>query len=233
MRTASASGKGASWVSADANIYSVSGIQQTTNNFNSLTVGGTGQSHHDGPSLVTTQMSDTLVVVRGQAASGYFPPGSHVGDKSSVSDYLRTVTYLPQQDVFVIVDRATVVDATQAKVWRWQMKDTPQVSGNTFRLQNPAGDARCFGSVLLPADAALGVESYGTSSAVTVSMAGRASDLVVTVLQCTNAFAAPFVPTVTSNASNTEVTFGTKRVTVPLNQAQPVSFETAANILNP
>jgi hypothetical protein len=225
--------KGSFWVSADANIYSASGIQQATQGYNSLTVGGTGQTHHDGAYLVATQTSDTLVVVRGQASTGYLPVGTHAGDKTSVPDYLRTVAYLPQQDVFVIVDRATVVDASKAKVWRWQMKDIPQVSGNTFRLQNPAGDARCFGSVLLPTDAALGVESYGTSNAVTVSMVGRASDIVVTVLQCTNAFAAPFTATVTTNATETAVTFGMKRVTVPLNDAQSVRFETASILRDP
>jgi hypothetical protein len=225
--------KGSFWISADANIYSASGIQQTTDKRNSLTVGGVGQSHHDGAAIVASYVSDTLVVARGQAKDAYYLPGNFAANRSSMSDYLRTVTYLPQQDVFVIVDRATAVDASKSKVWRWHMKDIPQVSGNTFRLQNPAGDARCFGSVLLPNDAALGVESYGTSSAVTVSMAGRASDLVVTVMECTNSLSATFAPTVTSNATETTVTFGTKRVVVPTSETQPVLFETAAILREP
>jgi hypothetical protein len=234
--------KGGYWITGNANIYSASGIQQLSDKFNTLTVGGRSQSHHDGPALVSTVLSDTLVVVRGQAASAYLLPGNPTGNKSNVSDYLRTVVYLPTQDVFVVVDHVTAVDATQAKVFRWHTKDVPQVSGNTFRLQNPAGDERCFGTVLLPTDAVLGVQSFMlgstigqvTSNAVTVALpTGRASDVVVTVLECTNAFSASLAPTVTTNATETEVTFGTRRVTVPLNASRPVTVETPAILRNP
>jgi hypothetical protein len=232
--------KGSFWISADANIYSASGIQQTTDKFNSLTVGGVGQSHHDGAAIVASQISDTLVAVRGQAKDAYYLPGSFATNRSSVSDYLRTVVYLPQQDLFVIVDRATIVDATKTKVWHWQVKNAPQVSGNTFRLSNAAGDAQCQGSVLAPTDVALGTETFALGSGgavssygVTVTLPPRASDVVVTFLQCSSGFAASIVPTVTTNATETMVTFGTKRVVVPLSESQPVQFESAAVLRNP
>jgi hypothetical protein len=229
--------KGSFWVSADANIYSASGIQQTTDKYNDLTVGGVGQSHHDGAAIVASYVSDTLVVVRGQAKDAYYLPGNFTANKSSVSDYLRTVVYLPQQDMFVIVDRATIVDPTKTKVWHWQVKNAPQISGNTFTLTNPAGDGRCQGSVLAPTDVALGVETFAlgaggavSSYGVTVTLPPRASDVVVTVLQCSSGFTTSIVPTVTTSATETAVTFGTRRVTVPLDENRAVTFEAAAII---
>jgi len=232
--------KGSFWISADANIYSASGIQQTTDKFNDLTVGGVGQSHHDGAAIVASHVSDTLVVARGQAKDAYYLPGNFAGNKSSVSDYLRTVVYLPQQDVFVIVDRTTIVDPTKTKVWHWHVNAAPQVSGNTFTLSNPAGDGQCQGSVLAPTDVALGTETFAlggggavSSYGVTVTLPPRASDVVVTVLQCSSTFTTSIVPTVITNATETMVTFGTKRVVVPLSESQPVQSETAAILRNP
>ena len=227
--------KGSFWISASANIYSHSGIEGGTQNYNNLTVGDFRQVLYDGNGgsiPVAPQVSDQLVVVRGQAKLGYgYPNGVSYG-RTVVSDYLRTVAYLPQQDVFVIVDRATVFNPALAKVWRWQMKDVPQVSGNTFRLQSPSADYRCFGSVLAPGDVVLGTESYAldigtgvSSSAVTVSMSGRASDVVVTVLQCTSDQSAPYTPTATVSASEVAVTIAGRRVVVPLSEAQPVRIE--------
>jgi hypothetical protein len=224
--------KGNFWISANANIYSHSGIQQATANYNNLTVGGNGQKNSyatNGGQIVGTQVSDALIVVRGQARDAFGTDGHR-----PVTDYLRTVAYLPRQDVFVIVDRATVTDPSQAKVWRWHMKDTPQVSGNTFRLQNPAGTFRCFGSILSPVDAVLGLQSYTlgvtpgqvTSNAVTVTLpTGRASDVVVTVLQCTDALAAPFAPTATTTTSETDVVVGTTHIVVPLDATHAVRIQ--------
>ena len=226
--------KGSFWISASANIYSHSGIEQPTQNYNNLTVGGIGQMHHDGARILATSVSDNLVVVRAQADTAYFWPPDYRAKSSVAPYYVRTVAYLPRQDVFVIVDRATAADASSVKVWRWQMKDIPQISGNTFRLQNPAGDARCFGSILSPTDAVLGVQPYTlestpgqvTSNAVTVTLpTGRATDVVVTVLQCTNALAAPFTPTVTMTTSQADVVVGTTHVVVPLDETQAVRIE--------
>ena len=228
--------KGSFWVSASANIYSASGIEQQTSNFNNLTVGDSNQAHYARGQMSTPQVSDQLVVVRGQASITYGRP-----DRAPwVPDYLRTVAYLPQEDVFVIVDRATSANASLAKVWRWHTKDVPQVIGNTFVLQNPNRDARCFGSVLLPTDAVLGTQSFAlgsggtqSSNAVTVSMSGRATDLVVTVLQCTTGLSVPFIPVVATTTTETRVTMGTRRVTVPRDDAQSVVYESAFILRDP
>ncbi len=233
--------KGAFWISANANIYSASGIEQATVNYNNLTVGGTGQALYGGNRGIIVgapSVSGDLVVVRGQAKDAYGYPSGTGGGRNVLSDDLRTVSYLPKQDVFVIVDRVTAVTASQTKTWRWHTQSVPEVSGNTFRLKSPSGDYSCFGTVLTPGDVTLGMQSYSigqpvgqvSSNAVTVSTGGRATDVVVTVLQCTNAATAPFVPTVIMSPTQAVVTIGTSRVTVPLNETQAVGMETAAII---
>ncbi len=225
--------KGSFWISATANAYSESGIEGETQSYNNLTVGGVGQYLYpgNGGTMTTPQVSDALVVVRGQARNGYGYQNEWTSTRT-VSDYLRTVAYLPGQDVFVVVDRATVFNPALPKVWRWHMKDPPQVSGNTFRLQSPAADFRCFGTVLSPGDVVLGSQAFGfgrggsvTSNAVTVSMAGRATDVVVTVLQCTGAQSAPAAPIATVTATEATVSVGGQRVVVPLAESQPVRIE--------
>ncbi len=225
--------KGGFWISATANIYSHSGIEGATRNYNNLTVGGVGQQLYGGNGGTITrppQVSDEIVAIRGQAKNGYGYQNQWANTRS-VSDYLRTVVYLPQEDAFVIVDRATINNPALAKVWRWHMKDAPQVSGNTFRLQNPTGSARCFGTVLSPGDVTLGTDTYAlmnsantTSHAVTVSMAGRATDVVVTVLQCTTAQSVPPAPTATVTATEAEVTVGGRRVVVTLSETEAVQL---------
>ena len=219
--------KGSFWISADANIYSHSGIEQGTSNYNNMTVGDTGQNHGEGNhgAIVATQVNDSLVVVRAQAKDAY----GRSDKRRPVTDYLRTVAYLPRQDVFIIVDRVAVADAARAKVWHWHMKDVPRIRGNTFTLQSPSADFHCFGSVLLPTDAVLGTQAFAlgsgaqpSSHAVTVGVAGRATDLVVTVLQCTKAQQPPLVPTVTTSATATVVTVGTKHVTIARDEKQLV-----------
>jgi hypothetical protein len=231
--------KGSFWISASANIYSHSGIVQATQNYNNLTVGGIGQTHFNGGQIVAIpQVSDQLVVVRGQAEAAYIIEPVHHPTVGSLSDYLRTVAYLPQQDVFVIVDRATAADAPNTKVWRWHSLNPATILGNTFTLANPAGDQRCVGTVLLPTDAVLGAETIAlgsggavSSHAVTVTLpVGRTSDVVVTVFQCSDVLPAPWTPTAEITANQAIVTIGTHRVTVPLDDAQAVGFETAAII---
>ncbi|MES2125033.1 MAG: hypothetical protein V4503_10150, partial [Gemmatimonadota bacterium] len=227
--------KGSFWISATSNIYSRSGIEGATTNYNNLTVGTFGQvlyGGNGGSIPVAPQVSDALVAVRGQAKNGYgYPNGVSYG-RTVVSDYLRTVAYLPQEDVFVVVDRVTIVNPLLPKVWRWHMRDVPQVSGNTFRLQSQSGDFRCFGSVLTPSDVVLGTQSYAlgngagvSSNAVTVTMTGRASDVVVTVLQCTAAQSAPYTPTAAVTPTEATVTVAGKRVVVPLSETSLVRIE--------
>jgi hypothetical protein len=219
--------KGSFWISANANIYSHSGIEQLTDKYNNLTVGGTGQSHQSGMRIVSTpQVSDALVAIRGQAAEGYFPPGSRVRQTSLVSDYLRTVAYLPPQDAFVIVDRVTVRDSSQTKVFRWHSKNPATLAGNTFALTNPAGDQRCVGTVLTPATLGSQVFKLGndtsavSSNAVTVTLpTGRASDQTVTVIQCSTVAPVSLVTT----ASGVTVTVGAVQITLPTDPAQAVT----------
>ena len=223
--------KGSFWVSASANIYSYSGIVQDTSLFNNLTVGGLGQSHTSGtPQIVgTPQVSNSLVVVRGQAGTAYKTHPDYTG-VSTVSNYLRTVSYLPSQDTFVIVDQATARDPSQQKVWWWQSKNPAVISGNTFTMANPAGDARCVGTVLLPTNATLAVvpQKYGyvrgtdlSSYAVTVTLpTGNATDVVVTTLQCSGIQPV----TVSSDGTNINTTVGATHVTIPLNGAQSVTL---------
>jgi len=226
--------KGGFWISATANIYSHSGIEGATSNYNNLTIGGVGQQLYGGNGGTITmapQVSDELVAIRGQAKNGYGYQNQWVNTRS-VTDYLRTVAYLPQEDAFVIVDRATINNPALAKVWRWHMKDAPQVSGNTFRLQNPSASARCYGTVLSPGDVVLGTDTYAlgngattTSHAVTVSMAGRATDVVVTVLQCTSAASPPPLPSAVVTAGEATVTVGGRRVVVALSETEAVRLQ--------
>lgn len=222
------------WISATANLFSHTGIEGATANYNNLTVGGVGQKLYGGNGGTITmapQVSEELVAIRAQAKNGYGYQTQWVNTRT-VTDYLRTVAYLPQEDAFVIVDRATVNNPALAKVWRWHTKDAPWISGNSFRLQNPSASARCFGTVLSPGDVVLGTDSYAlgsgagvTSHAVTVSMAGRATDVVVTVLQCTNAPSAPPPPTATVTATEATVSIGGRRVVVALSETEAVRLQ--------
>lgn len=227
--------KGDFWVTATANIYSHSGIEGATVNYNNMTVGGAGQVLYygnGGTIPVAPQVSDELVVVRGQAKLGYgYPAGVSIG-RSVVSDYLRTVAYVPSLDAFVIVDRATAVNPAADRVWRWHTKGSPDITGNEFRLRSPSGAYSCFGSVLLPAAAQLGRDTFSLGSnpgissyAVTVTVPTSAGAVVVTVLQCTSGASAPFTPTATVDASEAVVTIGPRRVTVPLNETVAVRLQ--------
>jgi hypothetical protein len=194
--------KGSFWVSATANIYSFSGIEGATENYNNLTVGGVGQQLYggNGGALTGTFFSDTLVRFGGQAKNGYGYQNQW-NNTRFVDDYRREIAYLPAQDVIVVVDRATIKNPASAKVWRWHMKNPPTVNGNTFILSNPAGDQRCHGTVVHPTAVlgtqvfALGTGGLPSSHAVTVTMSGQATDVVVTVLQCNGQ--APLTPQVT------------------------------------
>lgn len=225
--------KGKFWITADANIYSHSGTQGETDRHNTLTIGGSGQSLYNGNGgeiIGEPQISDRLVVIRAQAKNAYGYPGS----RRTVDSYFRTVAFLPQQDAFVIVDQVTVVDPSDTKTWRWHMKAAPQIAGRNFTLEGEARDYRCFGSVLAPSDVVVGTESFSlglnaaagvTSHAVTVTTPARASDVVVTVLQCTGATAAPAPATAVIGTSDATVTVGGTRVIVPFSESGTVRLE--------
>jgi hypothetical protein len=224
--------KGSFWISSNANVFSQSGINQGSSLHNTLTIGGQGQRRYTSSNsgrIVTTQTSGPVVVVRGQGKDTYGLPSSRV-----LSDFLRTVAYVQALDAFVVVDKVTALDASQAKVIRWHTRDLPQTDGTWFRLMNPAGDHRCFGNVVHPAGAALSVEEVrlGSSTtaasshavAITVS-AGRATDVIVTVLQCTSGLTQSVTPTASLTATEVTVTLGSTRVIVPLSETGTVRLQ--------
>ncbi len=227
--------KGDFWVSGDANIYSQSGIEENAPNYNTLTIGGKDQVlfGSNGGSIVATQVGSNFVAARGQAKNAYgYPAGVSTG-RDSVSDFLRSVTYLPQQDAFVVVDRVTAVNASQTKVIRWHSKDVPQISGNDFTIANPSGTARCFGKVVLPSNATLANQAYNlglsnslSSNAVAISVPpGNATDVIVTILQCTTGQALPNTASATSNATSVTATIGSTTILVPLNEGQAITVQ--------
>lgn len=194
--------KGSFWISATANLYSHSGIEGASANYNTLTVGGVGQQLYggNGGSLTGTFFSDTLVRFGGQAKNAYGYQNQWVNTRY-VDDYRREVAYIPTQDIIVVVDRATIKNPASAKVWHWHSKNAAVITGNTFVLTNPAGDQRCHATIVHPT-ATLGSQTYAldnsgvvTSNAVTVTMSGQASDVVVTIFQCNGQ--TPLVPQVT------------------------------------
>ncbi|MEO6564805.1 MAG: hypothetical protein ABIO63_02115 [Casimicrobiaceae bacterium] len=214
------------WISATANIYSASGIETQTQHYNNVTVGAFGGSPSTGPgqylkggntgTILSTQITDQLVAVRAQAKDTYGYQDQWTNARF-VSDYLRTVAYLPVEDVVIVVDRVTAIDSTRQKVWRWQSRNPPVIAGNTFTLSNPTGSQRCVGTVLTPATLgtqaiALGnTPGVATSHAVTVTTPLRPSDVMVTVLQCS----AQSTVSATISATGAVVRIGSKQVTVP------------------
>lgn len=184
--------KGSFWISASANLFSTSGVEGATEGYNNLTVGGQGQRSiaGNGGTMAPPEFSPTLVRFEGQAKASYGYQNEWVSTRF-VDDYRRVVTYLPIEDVIVVVDRATAKNPGDAKVWYWHSKHPAIIAGNTFTLRNPGGDQRCIGTVHHPT-AVLGTRAYTlggspgsvTSHAVTVSMSGNATDQVITIFQC-------------------------------------------------
>jgi hypothetical protein len=230
--------KGQFWITSSAEMYSFAGEGIPTTGYNTMTVGTDyqklGPGQNGGEIVGTPQVSDQLVAVQGQAKMAYGYDQLPWSSVRPVTDYLRRVAYLPQQDAFVVVDRATVKDSTETKVWRWQMKDLPVVNGKDFILQSPSADYRCFGSVLSPATVVLGTQSFAygstpgqvSSSAVTVTLpVPKASDIVVTTLQCTAGGSAPYPVSAVVDSSQAVVTVGATTVVVPLDELQPVRLQ--------
>ncbi len=228
--------KGQFWITATAQLYSYSGVGSPSSYDNTMTVGGESQKlgpGANGGEIISSQVSDQLVVTRGQAKMAYGYDELPWASVRPVTSYLRTVAYLPQQDVFVVVDDASVKDSTATKVWRWQMKDAPQVLGNTFVLHSPSGDNRCFGSVLAPSTAVLGTETFAlgstpgqtTSQAVTVTLpVPQSRDIMVTVLQCGPGSTPSYVTSASLDANQATVTVGGSVVVVPFDPQQQVTL---------
>lgn len=232
--------KGGFWISANANIYSASGVETASSNYNTLTVGGVGQQLYGGNTGVFSGpiFSDTLVRFGGQAKNTYGYQNQW-NNTRFVDDYTREVAYFPTQDIIVVVDRATAKVATAAKVWRWHSKNPATINGNTFILSNPAGDQRCHVTVNHPTatlaneTVALGAGGLLSSHAVSVTMSGQATDVVVTVFQCNGQ--TPLVPQITTGqqvtvtiAGRTIVLPGAAGVVVP--PTEPPATPTVATI---
>ena len=223
--------KGAFWISASANLYAYGGISYNTTFYNNMTVGpadgayderrGPGQffAPSNSATMDVPAVSDTLVVLRGQAKNAYGYVTSYWNTRF-VDDDQRTVAYLPVEDAFVVVGRVTITDASKSKIFRWHSERVPTIAGNTFTLTSPSGDARCAGTVLSPGDVTLGLQVFAlsrtpgqvTSNAVTVTTPARATDLVVTVLQC--AAGTPLTPTATIGATDIAVVLGSRHITL-------------------
>lgn len=218
---------GGFWISASANIWSLSGIEQASQDYNTLTVDGRGQSHRSEGTgaVVATQTAANLIVVRGQAATTY-----GVGLVAPVSDDSRTVAFLPDAGTFVVVDRVTTRDPRAEKTWRWHAVHDPAFSGNTFRLDNPERTAGCVGQVFGSGPLTLGRDVYRleddpgkvTSYAVTVTTSDAATSSIVTVLQCgpPNRVMRPVSAILDDNSATVHI--GTVLVTIPMDPAQLV-----------
>jgi hypothetical protein len=205
--------RGSYWVTAGSNIYSHSGIRWESRYHNTMTVGATGgqsRSGSPGGTILTNTVTDALVVLRAQAAAAY---------SSGVSDYLRTVAYLPDLQTFVVVDRVT---ASAPFVVRWHSKGAPVIAGDRFTISNPSGDQRCIGTV---DGATLGTEPVmlglgGALSSHAVKLTSPSvSGVVVTVLQC--GATAPVA--IGRDASGVTATIDGVAVRVPNSEGNPVT----------
>jgi hypothetical protein len=219
---------GGFWITANANIWSLSGIEQASEDYNTLTVDGRGQSHRSEGTgaILATQTAADLVAVRGQAASAY-----GVGLVAPVTDDSRTVAFLPDAGTVVVVDRVTTRDRRAQKTWRWHAVHEPVFSGNSFRLDNPDRTASCIGQVFGSEPPMLSRDVYRlehdpsriTSYALTITATdSAATSTVVTVLQCGPPIRAQLAVAAILDERVTTVHIGTITLAVPWDPTQPV-----------
>ncbi len=219
--------KGSFWVTATANIYGASGIRHETRYYNTLTVSTVQGEQLTGPSeLVSAAATASLVVMRGQAAQSY----GRDGHGRPVSDFLRTVAYLPDLNVAVVVDRVTIMNPADTMIVRWHGYAEPTISGNRFTIANRQGDQRCVGDASSRNTLAVVSEpqfigqnmanSPPSSHAVALRASGAASDVIVTVLQCGGVVGTPVV---SRAADAITVSISGATVRVPLNEHQAVT----------
>ena len=218
--------RGGFWVSCDANIYSASGVAQATNCYNTMVVGGYKQAKSwDAATLLATQATSSLVVARGQAAPTYA--------SGAVTDYKRTVVYLPAKDTYLIVDDATAADSSNAKLFRWHCKSDPTaaISGMTFTLLTNDTTYKGFGQVWLQASAVVAAEAEApdgggtTSHAVTITLpTGTARQVTLTTIQLSTAGSAPYsITSVSNDGTNVYATVDGVAVTIPLDPSGTVT----------
>lgn len=238
--------KGGEWLSCNANIYSSSGINVQTSQFNSMTAGADalGQAYQrlrvpgNGSEIIgTPSFASNLVYMRGQAktAYGFEYDVDYAGVRiRTVTNFLRTIAVLPTKNTIIVVDQVTVVDAGVAKTFYWHCLNTPTRSGQTFKLSNPSGTYHAYGQVHLPASGlTTAVADYNlndnvpatvTSKAVTVTgPTGTAAELFVTTMQISSAGAAPYTASASSDGTNVTVVVDDLTVTIPLNGTSAVT----------
>jgi len=219
--------RGSFWVTATANIHGHSGIRHETQYYNTLTVTSPFGEQISGPSqLLTAAATGSLVTIRGQAAGAY----GRDGRGRPVSDFLRTVAYLPDVSVAVVMDRVTIVNPADTMIVRWHGKNAPTIAGSRFTIANPSGDQRCVGDVSSRNTLVLVSEPQfidrnltndpPSSFAVAIRTSGAASDVIVTVLQCGTMVGTPII---TRAADAVTVSISGATVRVPLNEQQAVT----------
>ncbi len=222
--------KGSFWISATANLISASGIDIDTRNYNTLTVGDSGQYLFPGNHGTSTPpvFTDSMVVFRGQASEAYGYTNEWVNTRF-VTDFARVVTYLPQQDAIVVVDRVGVKDPTKPRVIRWHSATPATLVGRQFTISN--GAQRCVGQAQ---NGVVGTESFtignagATSYATTITMTGPGPDVFVTVFQCGVVEPLQFMV-----GESVTVTIGSKVVVVPLGDSAPVVTPPPPPIVTP
>jgi hypothetical protein len=217
--------KGAFWVSCDANIYSASGIAQTPHITNTMVAGGTEQSGGTAPTIVQRTCTGSVVASTGQAASTY--PGS------IVTDFKRTVAYLPTKDTTLVVDDVTTASGSTAKVFRWHCKSDPtaSISGMTFTLSSTDTTYKAYSQVFLQASAVIAAEAQNPDGGGTTSWAikvtlptGTTHQVTLTVKQLSSGGSAPnAITSVSNDGTNVYATVGGLVVTIPLDGTSTVT----------
>jgi len=153
------------WLVANANIYSHSGIEQATYDYNNITF-GTDPITQDwqipddtwpleaGQALVHDNTAE-FSYFAGQAAQAYTLDRPHDGfvtkeSQQVATDYTRKFVFI-SPNTFLVYDRVSLANnfATLSKNWHLHSETPITVNGRNYKFDN--GSARLFGQSLLPA----------------------------------------------------------------------------------
>jgi hypothetical protein len=145
------------WLAGNTTIWSQSGIWNDTLSSNNMTFGGLEQDWqtpdaawpNPAGSIVKEEDASDYTYFAGQGAQAYVQDRSHCGVKI-VNDYTRKIAYLTP-DLFLILDRVSLVDPTKAKEWHLHAQNSIVVSGRSWTVDD--GAYKMWGVSLLPASA--------------------------------------------------------------------------------
>jgi len=152
------------WLAANANIYSQSGIEQATYDYNDITFGSqpliqdwqTPDSTWPLPAGQTVVQDNTseFTYFAGQGAQAYTLDRAHDGWVTKASqqvckDYMRKLVYVAP-NTFLVYDRVTLANAALSKNWHLHSPKPITVNGRNYKFDN--GKYRLFGQSLLPAN---------------------------------------------------------------------------------